>query len=277
MSSGSNRILAGLGRAALLCATWQYFSPDVALSQTIVSPPAVVRADVPGVKRARQPWKATGVVRRQASARKGGDSGGVATTRRKATRAAQVAPSARKASVEGNTLQRGAEPTEGSDGKEAAPPDTGQKEQNGSRVCTSRSELENIARTYCSNNIPNAIEARVAWESKRLKELEIEVSKKSEALAALGHEARSWVERREKLWMSGRDSLVEIYAKMRPEMAAQQLAAMSEESAASIITKLNPRSASAILNEMTPEKAARLADGVLRGLKEKSGQEKSGS
>lgn len=277
MSSGSNRILIGLGRAALLCAVWQHFSPAAALSQTSVSPLAVVRPDVPGAKRTREPRKATSVVHRQASARKGGNPGRDGATRRGAARAAQFASGARKPSGSENALQSGTEPTEKADSKEATPSETSQPERSESRVRTSRSELENIARIYCSNNVPNAIDARVAWESKRLKELEVEVSKKSEALAALGQEARTWVEKREKVWMLARDGLVEIYAKMRPEVAAQQLGAMSEESAASIITRLNPRSASAILNEMSSEKAARLADGVLRGLKEKSGQEKSGS
>ena len=49
-----------------------------------------------------------------------------------------------------------------------------------------------------------------------------------------------------------------IYARMRPDAAASQLAAMDEETAAAVLTKLNPRNASAILNEMPPARAARL-------------------
>lgn len=141
----------------------------------------------------------------------------------------------------------------------------------------SDAELVEIARTYCTNNAANAMDARVAWQSRRLRELENEVLKKSEMLASLAQEARLWVEKREKMWGTARDSLAEVYAKMKPEAAAQQLAAMSEDSAASIITRLNPRAASAILNEMGPDRAARLADGALRRPGGGASREKSGS
>ena len=45
---------------------------------------------------------------------------------------------------------------------------------------------------------------------------------------------------------------------MRPDAAAQQLAAMDEETAAAVLTKLDPRIASIILNEMDRAQAARL-------------------
>ena len=49
-----------------------------------------------------------------------------------------------------------------------------------------------------------------------------------------------------------------IYARMRPDAAAVQLAAMDEETASAVLTKLEPRTASLILNEMEPTQAARL-------------------
>lgn len=138
-------------------------------------------------------------------------------------------------------------------------------------------ELTEIARTYCGNMAASAAEARVARQRRQLQELEKEVADKSAMLAKLLHEARGWVEKREKLWTSARDGLVETYAKMKPEAAAQQLAAMSEETASTIIMKLNARAASAILNEMGSDRAARLADGALKRLDVGSRRGKSGS
>jgi len=142
---------------------------------------------------------------------------------------------------------------------------------------TTASELAAIAKTYCSNNAADAAEARVARRQKKLAELGEEVARKSAALVALAQEARTWVERREGLWSSTRDVLVETYAKMKPEAAAQQLAAMSEETATSIIMKLNARAASAILNEMGADRAAHLADLALRRGSSAARQTKSGT
>ena len=54
------------------------------------------------------------------------------------------------------------------------------------------------------------------------------------------------------------DSVATIYAKMRPDSAALQLAAMDDPVAAAILFKLPPRASSAILNEMEVDRAARL-------------------
>ncbi len=55
------------------------------------------------------------------------------------------------------------------------------------------------------------------------------------------------------------ETVVTIYAKMRPDSAALQLAAMEDPVAAAILVKLPPRASSAILNEMEAGRAARLA------------------
>ena len=53
-------------------------------------------------------------------------------------------------------------------------------------------------------------------------------------------------------------AITDIYAKMKPDAAAQQLTALDDETAAAVITKLNPRVASALMAEMDPKQAARL-------------------
>jgi flagellar motility protein MotE (MotC chaperone) len=59
--------------------------------------------------------------------------------------------------------------------------------------------------------------------------------------------------------MAANDNLVAIYAKMQPEAAAIQIAAMDDPMAAAILGKLKPGAAGAILNEMEAERASRLA------------------
>ena len=120
-------------------------------------------------------------------------------------------------------------------------------------------DLETIARSYCSNNLPIAGEARLAWQMKRLQELEAKVTQKSAELAARTEEAKKWLERQQEAANKAQDSLVAIYAKMKPESAAQQLAALNEDTAMAILLKLTSRSASAVLNEMNADRAARIA------------------
>lgn len=125
-------------------------------------------------------------------------------------------------------------------------------------------ELATIARTFCVNNAGRIAEAQLKARRVQLQQLEENIDRKSEALEKLVEEARSWIERRERVWASARDNLIEAYSKMRPEAAAQQIGAMNEEAGASILMKLNARAASAIMNEMGAERAARLADRALR-------------
>lgn len=60
------------------------------------------------------------------------------------------------------------------------------------------------------------------------------------------------------------ESLLAIYVKMKPDVAATQLVQMNHSTAAAIVAKLPPKAASAILAEMEPQRAARLSS-VLAG------------
>ena len=113
---------------------------------------------------------------------------------------------------------------------------------------------------YCSNIAPVAIESRIAWQIKRLNELDALVKQRIAELDAKEAEARDWVSKREDMLKQAGDDVVAIYAKMRPEAASSQLNAMDDVSAAAILSKLNPRAASAILNEMEATRAAKLTD-----------------
>lgn len=145
------------------------------------------------------------------------------------------------------------------------------------RARSTDAELAAIAKIYCTNNDAGAAQARDARRREKLAQLEKEIEQRSSALATLMQDARNWVEKREKMLSATRDGLVETYSKMKPEAAAQQLAAMNDETATSIIMKLNARAASAILNEMGAERAARLADNALRRSSSAAPRPKSGT
>ena len=70
---------------------------------------------------------------------------------------------------------------------------------------------------------------------------------------------QEWVAKRDAALKSASDNLVAIYAKMEPETAATQIAAMDDQMAAAILGKLKAGAAGAILNEMEAERASKLA------------------
>jgi flagellar motility protein MotE (MotC chaperone) len=114
-----------------------------------------------------------------------------------------------------------------------------------------------IAR-YCGNLAPSAAEARIAYQTRRLLELEAEVKQRISDLQKRESEAHEWVTKREAMMKSASDDLVAIYAKMPAEPAAAEIAAMDDPVAAAILVRLTPKTAGAILGEMEAEKAARL-------------------
>lgn len=128
---------------------------------------------------------------------------------------------------------------------------------------TEKSADGGVAR-YCANVAPAAAEARIAWQEKRLTELEGQIKQRIAELEKAEAETRDWVSKREALMNSARDDVVAIYGKMEPEAAASQIATMDDATAVSILGKLNPRAASAILNEMEADKAGKLT-AVLSG------------
>jgi flagellar motility protein MotE (MotC chaperone) len=114
-----------------------------------------------------------------------------------------------------------------------------------------------IAR-YCGNLTPLVAEARAAYQTKRLAELDTQVRQRIAELEKQEADAREWVSRRQELLKSATDSVVAIYAKMSADAAAPQVGAMDDTVASAILVRLNPRAAGAILAEIDAEKAARL-------------------
>ncbi|MBV8662197.1 MAG: hypothetical protein JO107_03750 [Hyphomicrobiales bacterium] len=122
---------------------------------------------------------------------------------------------------------------------------------------------DSVAR-YCNNAAPVAAEARIAWQSKKLSELEGQLKQRIADLDAKEAEAREWVAKREAMMSAATDDVVAIYAKMDPQAAAAQMAALDAPVAVAILGKLKSNKSSAILGEMEPAKAGELT-GLLSG------------
>ncbi len=114
------------------------------------------------------------------------------------------------------------------------------------------------AEEYCANIANPAADARFAWQRKVLAGMEQEVAKRITALEEKTAELQKWLARRDEFSKKANETLLRIYARMRPDAAAVQLAALDEETAASLLVRLEPRTASLILNEMEPGQAVRL-------------------
>jgi flagellar motility protein MotE (MotC chaperone) len=115
------------------------------------------------------------------------------------------------------------------------------------------------ASRFCANVAPSIAEARIAWETRRLNGLDAQVKQRLADLEKAEASVQEWVAKRDASLKAASDNLVAIYAKMQPETAATQIAAMDDQMAAAILGKLKPGAAGAILNEMEAERASRLA------------------
>jgi flagellar motility protein MotE (MotC chaperone) len=112
---------------------------------------------------------------------------------------------------------------------------------------------------YCANIADAAADARFAWQKEQLAVMERQVEERIKLLEEKRAEYEAWLKRRNEFLAKADESVVAVYAKMRPDAAALQLANMPDEAAAALLTKLNARTASAILSEMEAARAAGLA------------------
>jgi flagellar motility protein MotE (MotC chaperone) len=115
------------------------------------------------------------------------------------------------------------------------------------------------ASRFCANAAPSIAEARIAWQTKQLGELDAQVKQRLTDLEKAEASIKEWVAKKDAALKSASDDLVAIYAKMQPEAAATQIAAMDDQLAAAILGKLKAGVAGAILNEMEADRASKLA------------------
>lgn len=116
----------------------------------------------------------------------------------------------------------------------------------------------NELQQFCSNNAGVIGDARIGWQTAKLLDLEAQIRQRLTELESRKAEYVAWLRKRDDALRQATESVVAIYARMRPEAAASQLAAMEDAMASAILSKLSSRVAGAILNEMEAGRAARL-------------------
>jgi flagellar motility protein MotE (MotC chaperone) len=124
---------------------------------------------------------------------------------------------------------------------------------------TAEKAADSEASRFCANAAPSIVEARIAWQTKRLSDLDAQVKQRLADLEKAEASVKEWVAKRDARLKAASDDLVAIYSRMQPETAAQQIGAMDDPMAAAILGKLKPSAAGAILDEMEAERASRLA------------------
>lgn len=148
-------------------------------------------------------------------------------------------------------------------GQIEAPEDTGPKQVRvigpDGKPAVSDAPAPSDVERYCSAIADPAKDARVAIQTQRLQALEKEVDAKIDALEAKRREYQDWMQQRQAFLDSTSAIMVDIYAKMKPDAAASQLATIDREMAASVLTKLKSRTASTILSEMPANVASEIA------------------
>jgi flagellar motility protein MotE (MotC chaperone) len=127
------------------------------------------------------------------------------------------------------------------------------------------------AQQYCSNILEATSAAQIAQQTRNLESAKKEIDDRIALMAAKAELLKSWMKLREDFAAHATDSLVQIYSRMKPDLAAAQLAAMDEMTSAAIISKLSPKVSSPIMAEMEAAKAARLSS-VIAGAGELASQ-----
>lgn len=124
-------------------------------------------------------------------------------------------------------------------------------------ITTTKATADEI-REFCTNIADAARDQRYLLQKQELETLQKDVDARIKVLDERRAEYQDWLKRRNEFLKSAEAGLVEIYRKMKPDAAAQQLAAINPEIASAIVMKLPPRQSSVILGEMPADKAALL-------------------
>ena len=109
---------------------------------------------------------------------------------------------------------------------------------------------------YCANIADLAADARYMLQMKALEELEKKIDQKIVLLEAKRAESEAFLKKRNDAIKETRQDLVDIFSKMKPDVAAAQFEILDVETSASILKQLNARVAGTILNEMKAPVAA---------------------
>ncbi len=109
---------------------------------------------------------------------------------------------------------------------------------------------------YCANIADLAADARHVLQVKTLQDIQTQIDQKIVALEAKRAELEVILKRRDDTIMEAQKGLVDMFSKMKPDVAAAQLELLDVNTSASILKQLNARVASTIMNEMKAAVAA---------------------
>lgn len=111
---------------------------------------------------------------------------------------------------------------------------------------------------FCTGIADAARDRRYSLQAMELKKLREDIDARMTKLDEKRKEYEDWMKRREEFLAKAEDGVVKIYTVMKPDAAAERLAALDPKLAAGIIMKLDARKAGVILNEMDKKAAAAL-------------------
>lgn len=120
----------------------------------------------------------------------------------------------------------------------------------------------NETQQYCQNIAAAAADARFAWQRKQLTDLDAKLKQRIADLEDREAAFKEVLAHRDEVMKRAGDTVVGIYAHMKPDAAAQQLAALDDETASAILAQLSQKQASTILNEIPAERAAKLVGAI---------------
>jgi flagellar motility protein MotE (MotC chaperone) len=109
---------------------------------------------------------------------------------------------------------------------------------------------------FCTNIADPARDRRYALQARELEALQAEIDQRIRQLEEKRAEYQAWMEKREAFIALAEGNVVEIYASMRPDAAAERMEQLRGDLAAAILMKLDARKAGVILNEMESKSAA---------------------
>lgn len=119
-------------------------------------------------------------------------------------------------------------------------------------------DVRKVIEDYCSAISDLAAERRVARQTAALKDLEKRVEERLQLLDSRTRELADLIRKRDDLRNLADKELVDIYAGVDAEAAAEQMGRLDLRLASSVLRQLKPRQASAILDVMKPDLAAAL-------------------
>lgn len=119
-------------------------------------------------------------------------------------------------------------------------------------VKTAREEIK----AFCANIADAARDQRYQLQKEELTKLQAQVNDRIAVLEKRKTEYEDWLNKRNAFLKQAEAGLVDIYKKMKPDAAAEQMAMLDPNLVSAIIMKLKPAQAGLILAEMDPKKAA---------------------